>query len=117
MYTKSYKSLRRALLTLCLVACGAGASWATTAVHNVDNTEARPLVVSAQTSDTNGEYAIQLTAGGTLQEKLLEAGADLATVTILTVTGPINGTDIDVLHGKLTALTTLDLSNANICAG
>ena len=117
MYTKSYKSLRRALLTLCLVACGTGASWATTAVHNVGNTEAHPLAVSAQTSDTNGEYAIQLTTGGTLQEKLLEAGADLATVTTLTVTGPINGTDIDVLHGKLTALTTLDLSNANICAG
>ena len=117
MYTKSYKSLRRTLLMLCLVACGTGASWATTAVHNVSNTEAHPLAVSAQTSDTNGEYAIQLTTGGTLQEKLLEAGADLATVTTLTVTGPINGTDIDVLHGKLTALTTLDLSNANICAG
>ena len=117
MYTKSYKSLRRALLTLCLAACGTGASWATTSVHNGSNTEAESLAVSAQTSDTNGEYAIQLTAGGTLQEKLLEAGADLATVTTLTVTGPINGTDIDVLHGKLTALTTLDLSNANICAG
>ena len=117
MYTKSYKSLRRTLLMLCLVACGTGASWATTAVHNVSNTEAHPLAVSAQTSDTNGEYAIQLTTGGTLQEKLLEAGADLATVTTLTVTGPINGTDIDVLHGKLIALTTLDLSNANICAG
>lgn len=117
MYTKSYKSLRRALLTLCLAACGTGGSWATTAVHNVSNTKACPLAVSAQTSDTNGEYAIQLTTGGTLQEKLLEAGADLATVTTLTVTGPINGTDIDVLHGKLTALTTLDLSNANICAG
>lgn len=117
MYTKSYKSLRRTLLMLCLAACGTGASWATTAVHNVSNTEARPLAVSSQTSDTNGEYAIQLTTGGTLQENLLEAGADLATVTTLTVTGPINGTDIDVLHGKLTALTTLDLSNANIFAG
>ena len=117
MYTKSYKSLRRALLMLCLVACGTGASWATTAMHNVSNTEAHPLAVSAQTSDTNVEYAIQLTTGGTLQEKLLEAGADLATVTTLTVTGPINGTDIDVLHGKLTALTTLDLGDATICAG
>ena len=65
MYTKSYKSLRRTLLMLCLAACGTGASWATTSVHNVGNNEAESLAVSAQTSDTNGEYAIQLTTGGT----------------------------------------------------
>lgn len=61
------------------------------------------------------EYAVTTSAGGELQSKLPE---DLAQFTQkLSVTGPLNGTDIDYLHSSFPLLEVLDLKNASIVAG
>lgn len=61
------------------------------------------------------EYAVTTAAGGELQSKLPE---DLAQFTQkLSVTGPLNGTDIDYLHSSFPLLEVLDLKNASIVAG
>ena len=60
-------------------------------------------------------YTVTTTAGGQLQSKVRE---DLAQVTLeLTVSGPINGTDINYLHSAFPNLQLLDLTNARIVAG
>ena len=63
------------------------------------------------------ERLIATENGGELQEKLLAAGLDPASVLNLTVSGPINGTDIDYIHRYLINLRTLDLENAQIVNG
>ncbi len=61
------------------------------------------------------EYAVTTTAGGQLQTKVPE---DLAQYTLkLTVTGPLNGTDIDYLHTSFPNIQELNLKNARIVAG
>ena len=61
------------------------------------------------------EYAVTTAAGGELQSKLPE---DLAQFTQkLSVTGPLNGTDIDYLHSSFPLLEVLDLTDASIVAG
>ncbi|MDE6582109.1 MAG: leucine-rich repeat protein [Duncaniella sp.] len=64
------------------------------------------LTVSAAAQATD----ITTTAAGTLQAAL---GADPSTVTTLTVTGPVNASDLHFI-ASLTALSTLDLSKARI---
>ena len=63
------------------------------------------------------ERLIATENGGELQEKLLAAEIDPATVLCLSVSGPINGTDIDYIHRYLINLRTLDLENAQIVNG
>ncbi|MBR0272726.1 MAG: leucine-rich repeat protein [Bacteroidaceae bacterium] len=61
------------------------------------------------------EYAVTTAAGGELQSKLPE---DLAQYTQkLTVSGPLNGTDIDYLHSNFPLIEVLDLKNASIVSG
>ena len=56
------------------------------------------------------------TAGGDLAQKV-EAIGEPSNVMKLTVTGNINGTDIDYIHGYLPNLEELDLSEARIVEG
>lgn len=62
-------------------------------------------------------YAATLTSAGTLRTTVAAAGIDPANLIELSVDGPINGTDIDFLHGNLPALKKLDLSKATIVNG
>lgn len=59
---------------------------------------------------------ITTTAGGQLQAKV-EALGDANSMTELTISGPLNGTDIDYLHSALVNVAVLNLSNARIVAG
>ena len=61
------------------------------------------------------EYAVTTTEGGQLQSRVPESQAQYALK--LTVTGPLNGTDIDYLHTNFPLLEELDLKNARIVAG
>ena len=61
------------------------------------------------------DYAVTTTAGGQLQSKVAEDLAQYAQS--LTVSGPINGTDIDYLHSSFPNLQVLNLTNARIVAG
>ncbi len=61
-------------------------------------------------------FDITTTAGGQLQVQV-EAQGDANNVIQLTVTGPINGTDIDYLHSAMPNISILDLTNARIVAG
>ncbi|MBQ6189233.1 MAG: leucine-rich repeat protein [Bacteroidaceae bacterium] len=63
------------------------------------------------------ERLIATENGGELQEKILAAELDPASILNLTVSGPINGTDIDYIHRYLVNLQTLDLENAQIVNG
>lgn len=65
---------------------------------------------------TQTDYAVTTTDGGELQGKV-EAIGPAANVVSLKVIGPINGTDINYLHQRLTALESLDLSGAQIVSG
>ena len=59
--------------------------------------------------------AVTTTAGGQLQGKVPE---DLAqNMQELTISGPINGTDINYLHSSFPVLRRLDLKNARIVSG
>ena len=84
------------------------------------------LVETYRTTDyTNGyrimaigsttEYAVTTTEGGQLQSRVPESQAQYALK--LTVTGPLNGTDIDYLHTNFPLLEELNLKNARIVAG
>ena len=64
-------------------------------------------------STTN--FAVTTTAGGQLQSKMAEDMAQYAQS--LTISGPINGTDIDYLHSSFPNIQVLDLTNARIVAG
>ena len=61
-------------------------------------------------------FAVTTDAGGQLGGKI-EAQGDPNNVLELTVTGPIDGTDIDYLHGYLPNLQVLNLTDARIVAG
>ena len=61
------------------------------------------------------EYAVTTTEGGQLQSKVPESQAQYALK--LTVTGPLNGTDIDYLHANFPLIEELNLKNARIVAG
>lgn len=56
---------------------------------------------------------ITLTQAGTLYEKI---GSRLQTISTLTITGPVNGSDIATIR-EMEALLTLDMVNANIVTG
>ncbi|MBR6031905.1 MAG: leucine-rich repeat protein [Bacteroidaceae bacterium] len=60
---------------------------------------------------------VTTTAGGQLQEKLVAQSISPTDVDTLTVTGPLNGTDIEYLHRYLTSIKALYLSNAQIVNG
>lgn len=61
-------------------------------------------------------YAVTTTDGGQLQEQV-EAQVTPDGVLSLTVSGPINGTDIEYIHRYLTNLEELDLNAAQIVNG
>ena len=61
------------------------------------------------------EYAVTTTAGGQLQTKVPENQAQYTLK--LTVSGPLNGTDIDYLHSAFPLIEELNLKNAHIVSG
>ena len=63
------------------------------------------------------EKIINTENGGKLQEKLIAAGINPAEALSLTISGPINGSDIDYIHRYLVNLQTLNLENAQIVNG
>lgn len=63
------------------------------------------------------EAAVTTTAGSQLQTKVEAAGVNLAYLERLTVSGPLNGTDIELLHSSMPCLQVLDLGQASIVAG
>ena len=75
-------------------------------------TKNRRAVAIGQTMD----FAVTTSAGSQLQAEIEKKG-DPNNLTKLTVTGPINGTDIDYIHGSLPNLQYLDLSAARIVEG
>ena len=86
------------------------------------------LVETYQTSDYTKKYRIMAygavtevtvttTSGSQLQAKVEATGAQPAYLERLTVTGPLNGTDIDFLHSAMPCLQELDLSQASIVEG
>ncbi len=62
------------------------------------------------------DFVVTTTAGGQLQAKV-EAIGSANNVLNLTVTGPLNGTDIDYIHGSMPNIEVLNLTNASIVAG
>ncbi len=71
----------------------------------------RTIVIGSQT-----DFVVTTTDGSQLQAKVEAQGA-AANCISLKVTGPINGTDINYLHQRLTALEELDLADAQIVSG
>ena len=61
------------------------------------------------------DYAVSTSAGGQLQSQLAEDKAQFTQS--LTITGPLNGTDINYLHSSFPNLQVLNLKNARIVAG
>lgn len=61
------------------------------------------------------DYAVTTTAGGQLQAEVPEEWAQYALS--LTVSGPINGSDINYLHSAFPCLQVLNLTDARIVAG
>ena len=59
--------------------------------------------------------SVTLTEAGTLTKFISDD--ELNTLTELTVSGPINGSDIQIIRAMGGTLKTLDLRNANIVAG
>lgn len=80
--------------------------------RNSEYTKNRRVVALGQPM----EFNIVTTAGGQLGGKI-EASGDPSNVIELTVSGPINGTDIDYIHAFLPCLQVLNLSNASIVDG
>lgn len=80
--------------------------------RNNDCTKNRRVVALGQPM----EFNIVTTAGGQLGGKI-EASGDPANVISLTVSGPINGTDIDYIHAFLPSLQALNLTDASIVEG
>lgn len=70
---------------------------------------------------TSYNYTVTLTKTETetvtLRQSITDAGLDPANLMELTIVGPVNGTDIDYLHGYFPSLTKLDMSQASIVAG
>lgn len=60
--------------------------------------------------------SVSTSTGGQLESKVRAKG-DPADLLELTVSGPLNGTDINFLHQQLWGLEKLDLGNARIVAG
>lgn len=60
---------------------------------------------------------VTTTEGGQLQAKVEETGNAASDITSLTVTGPLNGTDIDYLRTSLTAVQDLEMTDARIVDG
>lgn len=58
---------------------------------------------------------VTLTEAGTLSGKISDS--ELTTLTELTVNGPINGSDIQIIRAMGGTLKTLNLKNANIVEG
>ena len=71
----------------------------------------RTIVIDALT-----DYAVTTADGGELQAKV-EALGSASNCINLKVTGPINGTDINYIHQRLTGLQNLDLGDAQIVSG
>ena len=63
------------------------------------------------------EATVTTTAGSQLQTQVEAAGVNPAYLECLTVTGPLNGTDIDFLHSAMPCLQVLDLGRASIVEG
>ena len=74
------------------------------------NYRIRPIGSTVETSVTT-------TAGSQLQTKVEAAGVNPAYLERLTVSGPLNGTDIDFLHSAMPCLQELNLGRASIVSG
>ena len=62
------------------------------------------------------DFVITTTAGGELQTKVESIGSPNNLQT-LTVTGPLNGTDIDYIHSSMPNIQVLNLTDASIVEG
>lgn len=63
------------------------------------------------------EANVTTTAGSQLQTQVEAAGVNTAYLERLTVSGPLNGTDIDFIHSAMPCLQQLDLGQASIVEG
>ena len=77
-----------------------------------DYTKAYHIVAIGQPTTAT----VTTTAGGQLEAKVMAKG-DPTNMLELTVSGPLNGTDINFLHQQMWGLQKLDLTNASIVAG
>ena len=82
------------------------------AYHNHDVTKNFHIMAIGKTTD----FAVTTTAGGQLEAQVAAIG-DANNVLSLTVTGPLNGTDIDFIHGSMPNIEVLNLTNASIVEG
>ena len=82
------------------------------AYHSHDVTKNFHIIAIGQTTD----FAVTTTAGGQLEAQLAAIG-DANNVLTLTVTGPLNGTDIDFIHSSMPNIEVLNLTNASIVEG
>ena len=65
----------------------------------------------------NAGFAVTTNAGGQIATELAKLTDTTADVLSLSVTGPINGTDINYIHQAMPYLQTLNLRNAQIVEG
>ena len=82
------------------------------AYHSHDVTKNFHIIAIGQTTD----FAVTTTAGGQLEAQVSAIG-DANNVLTLTVTGPLNGTDIDFIHSSMPNIEVLNLTNASIVEG
>ena len=82
------------------------------AYHSHDVTKNFHIIAIGQTTD----FAVTTTAGGQLEAQVAAIG-DANNVLTLTVTGPMNGTDIDFIHSSMPNIEVLNLTNASIVEG
>lgn len=66
---------------------------------------------------STADFAVTTTAGGQLATELAKKTDSTADVLELTISGPINGTDINYLHQAMPYLQALDLKDAQIVEG
>ena len=82
------------------------------AYHSHDVTKNFHIMAIGQTTD----FAVTTTVGGQLEAQVAAIG-DANNVLTLTVTGPLNGTDIDFIHSSMPNIEVLNLTNASIVEG
>ncbi|MBR2114185.1 MAG: leucine-rich repeat protein [Prevotella sp.] len=80
--------------------------------RNHDVTKCFHIMAIGQPTD----FVVTTTEGGQLQAKVEAVGAPNNLLT-LTVTGPLNGTDIDYIHSSMPNVEVLNLTNASIVEG
>ena len=82
------------------------------AYHNHNVTKNFHIMAIGQATD----FVITTTAGGQLEAQVSAIGY-ANNILSLTVTGPLNGTDIDFIHSSMPNIEVLNLTNASIVEG